>query len=187
MVDTDSARCFRGAVEVTVTGEPAAMGHCHCDSCRQWSAGPVNPVTLWKPEAVKVTRGADNMGSDSKSPKSKGCAEGLGRFGRAPGGAGAASKGTAPAKPAMGYGLAIDQQPSYLHAIVTGSNRAENVDVNAQGDLMRFAETAARQGAGTPAVSRMGRIGRTSMLPTRAGGIFEASRTASSLSRASIR
>ncbi len=38
--------CFCGAVEVTVTGEPAAMGYCHCDSCRQWSAGPVNAFSL---------------------------------------------------------------------------------------------------------------------------------------------
>ena len=32
------ARCFCGEVEIEVTGEPAAMGYCHCASCRQWSA-----------------------------------------------------------------------------------------------------------------------------------------------------
>jgi hypothetical protein len=42
-----------------VTGDPAAMGYCHCDSCRQWSAGPVNSFTLWKQDALKVTEGAD--------------------------------------------------------------------------------------------------------------------------------
>jgi hypothetical protein len=26
--------CFCGAVEVTVTGEPAAEGFCHCSSCQ---------------------------------------------------------------------------------------------------------------------------------------------------------
>ena len=55
-----SGSCFCGAVQFTVSGEPAAMGYCHCESCRVWSAGPVNAFTLWKPDAVKITRGADN-------------------------------------------------------------------------------------------------------------------------------
>jgi hypothetical protein len=62
--------CFCGAVEITVTGEPAATGYCHCESCRSWSAGPVNAFTLWKPDAVKVTRGADNIGSFHKTSRS---------------------------------------------------------------------------------------------------------------------
>ena len=62
--------CFCGAVEFTVSGEPAAMGYCHCESCRHWSAGPVNAFTLWKPEAVQVTRGADNIGTYNKTPHS---------------------------------------------------------------------------------------------------------------------
>ena len=62
--------CFCGAVQLTVTGEPVAMGYCHCDSCRHWSAGPVNAFTLWKPEAVRVTRGADKIGTYHKTPKS---------------------------------------------------------------------------------------------------------------------
>lgn len=62
--------CFCGKVEVQVTGEPAAMGYCHCDSCRHWSAGPVNAFTLWKPEDVKITRGADNIGTYNKTPRS---------------------------------------------------------------------------------------------------------------------
>lgn len=64
-------RCFCGAVELTVSGEPAAMGYCHCASCRHWSAGPVNAFTLWNPEAVKVTRGAEYMGSYNKTPASR--------------------------------------------------------------------------------------------------------------------
>lgn len=62
--------CFCGAVEVTVNGEPAAMGYCHCDSCRHWSAGPVNAFTLWPPEAVKVTKGDDKLGTYNKTPQS---------------------------------------------------------------------------------------------------------------------
>lgn len=63
-------RCFCGAVEVEVTGDPVAMGYCHCASCRLWSAGPVNAFTLWKPDAVKVKRGAENMGSYHKTDNS---------------------------------------------------------------------------------------------------------------------
>src|SRR4051794_13661622 len=46
------------------------MGYCHCTSCRQWSAAPVNAFTLWAPEAVTVTRGAEKVGSYSKNPSS---------------------------------------------------------------------------------------------------------------------
>lgn len=62
--------CFCGAVEFTVSGEPVGMGYCHCESCRHWSAGPVNAFTLWKPDAVQVTRGADNIGTYNKTPQS---------------------------------------------------------------------------------------------------------------------
>ena len=63
-------QCFCGAVQFTVSGEPAAMGYCHCASCRHWSAGPVNAFSLWKPEAVKVTKGADSVGTYNKTPVS---------------------------------------------------------------------------------------------------------------------
>lgn len=62
--------CFCGAVEFTVSGEPAAMGYCHCESCRRWSASPVNAFTLWKPEAVHIRRGAENVAGYSKTPNS---------------------------------------------------------------------------------------------------------------------
>ena len=62
--------CFCGAVRFEVSGEPQGMGYCHCESCRHWSAGPVNAFTLWKPDAVKVTQGADNIGTYNKTPGS---------------------------------------------------------------------------------------------------------------------
>jgi len=63
-------RCFCGAVEIRVTGEPAAAGFCHCTSCREWSAAPVNAFTLWPPSAVTVTRGADQIGRYKKTESS---------------------------------------------------------------------------------------------------------------------
>jgi len=62
--------CFCGAVHFTVSGDPEGMGYCHCDSCRHWSAGPVNAFTLWKPEVVQITNGADNIGTYNKTPQS---------------------------------------------------------------------------------------------------------------------
>ncbi len=67
---THSGQCFCGAVQFTVSGEPAAMGYCHCRSCRHWSAGPVNAFSLWQPDALKITQGADNIGSYNKTPGS---------------------------------------------------------------------------------------------------------------------
>jgi hypothetical protein len=55
-------KCFCGAVEIMVSGDAVGAGYCHCASCRSWSAGPVNAFTLWKQEAVKVTKGAANLG-----------------------------------------------------------------------------------------------------------------------------
>ena len=62
--------CFCGAVTLVATGEPVTMGYCHCASCRHWSAGPVNAYTLWRPGAVKITAGAENIGAFSKTPAS---------------------------------------------------------------------------------------------------------------------
>jgi len=56
-----AGECFCGAVGIEVTGAPEGMGYCHCASCRSWSAGPVNAFTLWKPEAVRITRGEDKL------------------------------------------------------------------------------------------------------------------------------
>ncbi len=70
MADTYIGTCFCGAVQIEATGAPEGMGYCHCRSCRSWSAGPVNAFTLWKPENVKVTRGADLVGHFMKTPVS---------------------------------------------------------------------------------------------------------------------
>jgi hypothetical protein len=63
--------CFCGAVKIEATGEPQAMGYCHCRSCRSWSGGPVNAFTLWAPDAVKVTAGAESLATYQQSPLSQ--------------------------------------------------------------------------------------------------------------------
>lgn len=68
---TQRGECFCGAVKIEVTGEPEAMGYCHCRSCRSWSGGPVNAFSLWKPEAVRVTSGAEHVATYSKTDLSE--------------------------------------------------------------------------------------------------------------------
>jgi hypothetical protein len=63
-------RCFCGEVRFEVSGEPVAMGYCHCESCRHWSAGPVNAFTLWNPSSLKVTDGAASIGTFNRTPGS---------------------------------------------------------------------------------------------------------------------
>jgi hypothetical protein len=62
--------CSCGAVQIAVTGEAAGMGYCHCESCRKWSAGPVNAFTLWHPDSVRIEKGADQLDSYNQTPHS---------------------------------------------------------------------------------------------------------------------
>jgi hypothetical protein len=68
---THTGSCFCGAVKIEGTGSPAAMGYCHCRSCRSWSGGPVNAFTLWKPEAVRITAGAGDVAMFQKTELSQ--------------------------------------------------------------------------------------------------------------------
>lgn len=64
---THKGQCFCGAVQLEVAGEPEGMGYCHCSSCRSWSGGPVNAFSLWKPETVSITAGAEHIATFSKT------------------------------------------------------------------------------------------------------------------------
>jgi len=71
MTNTHNGACFCGAVRIEATGAPAAMGYCHCASCRSWSAAPINAFTLWPPSAVRVVAGADKLITFSKTAMSR--------------------------------------------------------------------------------------------------------------------
>jgi hypothetical protein len=66
-----SGSCFCGAVKLEVIGSPEAMGYCHCNSCRTWSGGPVNAFSLWKPDNVRITAGAEHVAMFQKTPMSE--------------------------------------------------------------------------------------------------------------------
>jgi len=66
---THTGSCFCGAVELRVTGRPEVMGYCHCNSCREWGAAPVNAFTLWHRDNVQITKGADKVLGYRKTPQ----------------------------------------------------------------------------------------------------------------------
>lgn len=65
---TYKGSCYCGAVEVSVTGDPAVEGYCHCLSCRKWHAAPVNAWSAWPKDNVTIT--GPVTGSD-KDPASR--------------------------------------------------------------------------------------------------------------------
>ncbi len=62
--------CFCGAIQIEASGEPFAMGYCHCDDCRAWAAAPVNAFTLWKREDIKIKEGASFLSTYQKTARS---------------------------------------------------------------------------------------------------------------------
>jgi len=70
MSDKLTAKCFCGAVELELSGDPAAMGYCHCSDCAEWAAAPINAFSLWQPDSVKVTKGEDNIGTFNRTENS---------------------------------------------------------------------------------------------------------------------
>ena len=67
MAASYKGECFCGAVRLEASGAPEVMGYCHCRSCRSWSGGPINAFTLWKPDAVRVTAGAEHIATFKKT------------------------------------------------------------------------------------------------------------------------
>ena len=61
MTKTLKAGCFCGEVRLEIDGAPEAMGYCHSDSCRHWSAGPVNAFSLWVPANIQIIQGKSKL------------------------------------------------------------------------------------------------------------------------------
>ena len=70
MPETHTGQCYCGAVQIEASGDPLDMGYCHCNECRRYSTAPVSIFTLWKPETVKITKGADSLGKFKSSEMS---------------------------------------------------------------------------------------------------------------------
>src|SRR5436305_14369828 len=71
MAETHKGRCYCGAVEIEMRGDPLEMGCCHCENCRRYSAAPVSAFTLWKKENVALIKGAGLLGRFKSSDMSE--------------------------------------------------------------------------------------------------------------------
>ena len=60
-VELYKGRCFCGAVEVEVQGQPLAAAICHCESCRHWHSAPLNAWMVWPEDRVRVSAGHDAL------------------------------------------------------------------------------------------------------------------------------
>ena len=58
---TRKTRCFCGAVEVEIEGDPPIMAYCHCESCRGWLGAPIHAAALFPTPNVRVTKGEDRL------------------------------------------------------------------------------------------------------------------------------
>jgi hypothetical protein len=67
---TRKSSCMCGAVELELSGEPAVMAFCHCDSCRGWLNAPLHAATLWPAPNVKIARGAEKLGTYKRTEAS---------------------------------------------------------------------------------------------------------------------
>jgi hypothetical protein len=67
---TRKSGCMCGAVEVELSGDPAVQVFCHCESCRGWLNAPVHAAALWPMPSVKVTKGAEKLGTYKRTEAS---------------------------------------------------------------------------------------------------------------------
>ena len=70
MTKTLNAECFCDEVRLMINGVPGAMGYCHYDSCKHWSAGPVNAFSLWAPANIQIIQGKYNLQTYIKTENS---------------------------------------------------------------------------------------------------------------------
>ena len=67
---TRTSGCMCGAVKLELSGDPAVQAYCHCESCRGWLNAPVHAAALWPAASVKITKGADALGTYKRTEAS---------------------------------------------------------------------------------------------------------------------
>ncbi len=61
-----SGGCMCGAVRFETTGEPSAVFHCHCHSCRKHTGAPMATLGVFKADQVKFS--GDERGIHRSAP-----------------------------------------------------------------------------------------------------------------------
>ncbi len=67
---TRSSGCICGAVALSITGEPAVMAYCHCESCRRWLGAPIHAAALFPTDNVRVEKGDDLLATYKRTESS---------------------------------------------------------------------------------------------------------------------
>ncbi len=65
-----TSRCMCGAIALELSGEPAVQAFCHCESCRGGLGAPVHAASLWPAASVKITKGAEQLGTYKRTEAS---------------------------------------------------------------------------------------------------------------------
>ena len=68
-METLPVECRCGAVQLQLTGEPLEQFYCHCDDCQAMHGGAYVPESLYRADAVQVTRGAPASWTWKKNPR----------------------------------------------------------------------------------------------------------------------
>lgn len=70
MAQPRKSACMCGAVALELAGEPAFQVYCHCESCRGWLGAPIHAASLWPAAAVRITQGAELLGTYKRTDAS---------------------------------------------------------------------------------------------------------------------
>ena len=62
---TTTGGCMCGGVRYEATGEPRAVGHCHCPSCRRHTGAPVTTFATFERTQVTFTKGERKLYNSS--------------------------------------------------------------------------------------------------------------------------
>ena len=52
-----TGRCLCGAIRYEYSGEPTAVPHCHCESCRRQTSSPITTFVVIPKSSLQFTRG----------------------------------------------------------------------------------------------------------------------------------
>jgi hypothetical protein len=71
---TTSGRCLCGSIQYEYEGEPVAVLHCHCESCRRQTSSPVATFVMVRREGLRFTRGTPKDYASSPGVRRSFCA-----------------------------------------------------------------------------------------------------------------
>jgi hypothetical protein len=72
---TTSGRCLCGAIRYEYQGEPQAVVHCHCESCRRQTSSAVATFVIVPKSALRFTRGQPTEFTSSPGVQRSFCGE----------------------------------------------------------------------------------------------------------------